>query len=324
MKCECGRDLSPHSLKCRWCGRTLYLDADVIGVQIPEPPVDQWREELLNRPKASKESMAEVMRESDARRKSQNKRKKVKKTEKRYKGSLIGRPSRVRKLTAFLVFALIISGLIYLASHFATFLLVHSGYLTYALTALTCVISLMGFRNSRIIERFKFQSALVYEQGEYSRTLTTGFVHADLGHLFFNMTSLFSIGVGTEYEFNRLFGLNGPALFISLYIFSLTSCNLPRMIRHRHDRFGSSVGASGAILGLLSALVIINPSILIWGAIPGRYFLLAFLIVSYFLARKSTSRIDHAAHIYGAVFGFIFILAVGRYYGIDFLASLSR
>jgi hypothetical protein len=50
----------------------------VIGVQIPEPPIDQWREELMNRPKGSEESMAEVMRESEARRKSGSGRKKGK------------------------------------------------------------------------------------------------------------------------------------------------------------------------------------------------------------------------------------------------------
>lgn len=79
MKCECGKELSSHSLKCAWCGRSLRLDATVLGTQAPEePPIDKWLEELKNRPKGSEESMAEVMRESDARKKSQNKRKKVK------------------------------------------------------------------------------------------------------------------------------------------------------------------------------------------------------------------------------------------------------
>lgn len=78
MKCECGKDLSPHSLKCVSCGRSLRLDATVMGIQIPEPPLDEWREELKNRPKGSEESMAEVMRESEARKKSQSKGRKVK------------------------------------------------------------------------------------------------------------------------------------------------------------------------------------------------------------------------------------------------------
>ncbi|MEK6649187.1 MAG: hypothetical protein AABY37_07800 [Actinomycetota bacterium] len=72
----------------------------------------------------------------------------------------------------------------------------------------------------------------------------------------------------------------------------------------------------------MSALVVADPAVMIWGAIPGRLFLLGFVVISYFLAKKGTSRIDHMAHIYGAIFGLIFILVVGKYYGIDFLASL--
>ncbi|HEX7404913.1 MAG TPA: hypothetical protein VF307_03200 [Candidatus Nanopelagicaceae bacterium] len=49
-----------------------------MGTQSPEPPIDQWQEELKNRPKGSEESLAEVMRESEARKKSQSKGRKVK------------------------------------------------------------------------------------------------------------------------------------------------------------------------------------------------------------------------------------------------------
>jgi hypothetical protein len=78
VKCECGKELSSHSLRCAWCGRTLHLDSAVTGVQIPEPPIDQWKQELMNRSKGSDESMAEVMRESEARKKSGNQRGKAK------------------------------------------------------------------------------------------------------------------------------------------------------------------------------------------------------------------------------------------------------
>lgn len=44
-----------------------------MGISIPEPPLDKWREEMKNRPKGSEESMAEVMRESEARKKRQSK-----------------------------------------------------------------------------------------------------------------------------------------------------------------------------------------------------------------------------------------------------------
>jgi len=282
LKCECGKELNPHSLKCASCGRAWRLDANVIGFQNPEPPIEQWQEELKNRSK----------------------------------------PSSIVKFGAFLLLAAVIAGLIDLINRFSHFFYLHYGYLTYALMIVTCLVSLWGFRNTRIIERMKFQSSLVYEQGQYYRMVTTGLVHADGAHLFFNMISLLSIGVATEYDFNRVFGLNGPGLFVALYLLALIAADLPKLIRRRHERMGSSVGASGAVVGLLSALVIIDPSVMIWGAIPGRYFLIGFVVVSYYLAKKGTSRIDHMAHIFGAIFGLIFIVAVGEYYGINFLASL--
>jgi hypothetical protein len=63
----------------------LRLDATVMGTQSPEPPIDQWREELKNRPKGSEESLAEVMRESEARKKSQSRGRKGKGSSRSFK-----------------------------------------------------------------------------------------------------------------------------------------------------------------------------------------------------------------------------------------------
>ena len=56
-----------------------------MGTPSPEPPIEQWQEELKNRPKGSEESMAEVMRESEARKKSQIKGRKVKGSSRSFK-----------------------------------------------------------------------------------------------------------------------------------------------------------------------------------------------------------------------------------------------
>jgi membrane associated rhomboid family serine protease len=204
LKCECGKKLNPL--------------------------IAQWWEELKNRPKPSAESLAEVVRESELRNRRRNKRKKVKKTKTQFVGSSMRKPSPMVKFGAFSLLVAIISGLIDLTIRFSHFFYLHYGYLTYVFTIVTCLVSLWGFRNTRIIERLKFQSSLVYEQGQYYRMVTTGLVHADGAHLFFNMISLLSIGVGTEYDFNRLFGLNGPGLFVSLYLFALIAADLPKLI----------------------------------------------------------------------------------------------
>ena len=183
MKCECGKELNHHSLKCASCGRAWRLDATVMGTQpSPEPPIEQWQEELKSRPKATEESLAEVMRESELRNRGKNKRRKVKKTQRRYAGTQIRKPASIVKFGSFLLLVAIIAGLVDLTQRFASFFLIHYGFLTYGIMILTILVSLLGFRNSRLIERVKFQSSLVYEQGQWYRVLTTGLVHADAGH----------------------------------------------------------------------------------------------------------------------------------------------
>lgn len=82
--------------------------------------------------------------------------------------------------------------------------------------------------------------------GEWYRVLTSGFLHANLIHLLFNMLALFNIGGALEPALGRV-------RFVTLYIASLLCGSLGVLLLDPNDL---TVGASGAIFGLLGGLVI--------------------------------------------------------------------
>lgn len=129
--------------------------------------------------------------------------------------------------------------------------------------------------------------------------VTYMFLHADLGHLFFNMIGLFFFGPRLE---ERLEARS----FLWLYFISGIGGALFQTI------FASAapmVGASGAIFGLLTAYAYFWPrdKILVMFVIPMEIWLAVSLYVAYslFAGMGSTSGgIAHFAHLGGAAVGF--------------------
>ena len=63
-----------------------------------------------------------------------------------------------------------------------------------AIIAITVIISLAGFQNVSVFEKYKFNVSAIKYKKEYIRLLSAGFLHADWGHLFFNMFTLYFFG----------------------------------------------------------------------------------------------------------------------------------
>jgi rhomboid protease GluP len=79
--------------------------------------------------------------------------------------------------------------------------------------------------------------------GEYYRLITAGFLHGDITHLLLNMYSLWVVGM-------PIFNIFGALNFAIIYIVSLFGSSMASFWFNPSP----SVGASGAILGLLGAL----------------------------------------------------------------------
>ncbi len=85
------------------------------------------------------------------------------------------------------------------------------------------------------------------EQGEYWRLVTAGFLHAGFAHLLFNMFSLYILGTLLEPAIGRLrFGL--------IYFTSLLAGSFGALLIEPDSL---TVGASGAIFGLMGAAAVV-------------------------------------------------------------------
>ena len=83
--------------------------------------------------------------------------------------------------------------------------------------------------------------------GEYWRLLTAGFLHANLIHIATNMISLYILGLPLE-------RILGRTRFLLIYLLSLLGSSVSVMLFS--GPFIPTIGASGAIYGLMGALVV--------------------------------------------------------------------
>lgn len=182
----------------------------------------------------------------------------------------------------------------------------------------TVVVSIIGFRNPQAIDNLIFNPPAVAEKNQYYRFITCGFIHADWGHLIFNMYAFFLFGEGQrkdglEHIFLSVFGDKGKLLYLLMYILALVACLLPTYNKNKTNHHYNSLGASGAVSAVVFAYILFDPLrgmglIFIPVFIPGFLFGILYLIISYLLDLKGGSNINHSAHIWGALFGIIFVI----------------
>lgn len=167
------------------------------------------------------------------------------------------------------------------------------------------LISLKGFKDFAFFEKYKFNIAGI-RRGEQIRMFTSGFLHADINHLLFNMLTLyFFAGV--------VIGYVGVSKFIAIYIASLLFGSLLSYYFHKEEYHYSAVGASGAVMGVLySAILFIpNENLYLFFAIPipAWIFGLAYLLYSIYGMKNKVGNIGHDAHLGGAIAGYILTIA---------------
>ena len=117
---------------------------------------------------------------------------------------------------------------------------------TIALVAINVVVSLLALNNQEMFSKSLMWPYGVKRYNQYYRFITSGFIHADYIHLFFNMFTLYSFGRVIEVYFS-MFGLGGTVAYLALYFLGLIASDLPSYLKHRDDYNYHSLGASGAV-----------------------------------------------------------------------------
>src|SRR5215211_4136758 len=125
--------------------------------------------------------------------------------------------------------------------------------ITTIIIIITVLVSIGGFSNQKIIDDLIFYPPAITKQNQWYRFFTCGLIHADWGHLFFNMLSLYFFGIGVENAFAELFGVYGNWLYLALYISALLISLLPTFSKNRNNYSYRSLGASGAVSAVIFA-----------------------------------------------------------------------
>jgi membrane associated rhomboid family serine protease len=184
--------------------------------------------------------------------------------------------------------------------------------ITYIIIGITVLVSMIAFSNESLLGKLILNPYLVNTKGQYYRFLTSGFIHGNYTHLFFNMFSLFFFGQGMEHIFNLIFGEFGGVVFIALYLLAIVASDIPTYLKNKNNPSYNSLGASGGISAIIFAFIIFEPleSICIYVALcmPGFIFGTLYTVFSYYQGKRSNSNINHDAHLYGALFGLLFCI----------------
>jgi len=190
--------------------------------------------------------------------------------------------------------------------------------ITVAILALTCIISFTAFSNGKTTEDLIFYPPAITHRNQWYRFITCGFIHADIMHLAFNMYSFYLFGRMVEEAFVQIFGERGRVLYIIMYILSLIVCLLPTYLQNKDNYHYRSLGASGAVSAVIFAGIFLFPTMkmglfLIPIMIPGFVFGPIFLLLSAYLAKRGHGSINHSAHIWGALFGIVFLIVCSQF-----------
>ncbi|MCC6815941.1 MAG: rhomboid family intramembrane serine protease [Saprospiraceae bacterium] len=177
-------------------------------------------------------------------------------------------------------------------------------------------ISILGFSNYNIIEQCRHYPYEESRNKTYYRWITCGFVHGNLMHLLLNALVLWQFGFVIEDLLNAKFGSSyGKLLYLAIYLSILTLTCVPSYYKHKNNASYASIGASGAISGILFIYIYyfpFNTLLIYFIPMPAIVMGVLYLGYSYWAARNTNDGVDHDAHFYGALFGIIFALLLDQ------------
>ena len=123
---------------------------------------------------------------------------------------------------------------------------------TYLLVIINVIVFILIRMNKLDSDDLAVSYHTVFNLRQYKRILTSAFTHVDPIHILFNMISLVNVGSFVESVF-------GSASMLIIYFGSMILGKLLALyIRHsNHDDYTMSIGASGAICGLLGTYFLV-------------------------------------------------------------------
>lgn len=173
-----------------------------------------------------------------------------------------------------------------------------------AIILLNVLVSFKGFNDISFFRKYEFHIGSI-RSGDQIRMFSSAFLHADIGHLFFNMLTLFffaPVVIGYMDEFS----------FLLVYFSSLAFGSLLTLLLHKDDYSYRAIGASGAVTGVLYSAILLQPNMMLGVffiiPMPAYIFGILYLLYSIYGMRAKNDNIGHTAHFGGAVGGYVITL----------------
>ena len=174
-----------------------------------------------------------------------------------------------------------------------------------AIIVANVLFSYKGFNDVAFFRKYEFHIGSI-RAGEQLRMVSSAFLHADWGHLFFNMFTLFMFAPVVVNYF-------GSFSFLLIYIGSLVFGSLLTLLMHKDEYGYRAIGASGAVTGILYSAILIQPSMNLYLffvpiPIPAYLFGIGYLLYSIYGMKAKRDNIGHTAHFGGAIGGYLITL----------------
>ena len=189
--------------------------------------------------------------------------------------------------------------------------------LTLLIIIITVGVSLMANSNADLYAKMMFNPYQVVHRNEWYRVFSHGFIHDrnTIFHLIFNMYVLYSFGDIVEQILGNALGQGlGIAFYLILYFGGMLVATIPSIVKHKDNIHYNSLGASGAVSAVLFATIAFIPFeggigiLFIPISIPPLVFGVLYIAYEVYMGKRGGTNIAHDAHIYGALFGFVFVL----------------
>ncbi len=195
--------------------------------------------------------------------------------------------------------------------------------ITYVIIGLTCLISYYCLNNRALFNDLAHNPYMEVNRGQYYRVLTGGFLHGSMMHLGINMYVLYQFGGFIEQYFSHKFGNLGPTLYVVFYLAAIIFANLGSLVRQQNNPGFSSIGASGVTSALILFYVFFEPwQMFVFPPLPAIVLAVLYIGYSHWASYQSGNRIDHQGHLWGALFGVLFVVVFDQRLLSNFLEKL--